>query len=69
MYLTPFGVLYFAFNKQHMVKDETFKQKYGALYDGLKTATSMTLLSNFFFTCRRLLLIIATVTLNDYPSL
>ena len=69
MYLTPLGILYFAFNKQHMVKDKTFELRYGTLYEGLKTERSMHLLSNFFFTMRRLLLIMATVTLNNYPSI
>jgi hypothetical protein len=51
------------------VDDPIFKEKYESLYEGLKTESKMHLLCTFYFTFRRVVLIVVTVFLTDYPGI
>ena len=45
-----------------------FEERFGSLFEGLKTERVMELMSTFFFVARRLIVIIAAIVMQDYPS-
>ncbi|TNV74060.1 hypothetical protein FGO68_gene7129 [Halteria grandinella] len=68
MYSSPILIFVFLVRRQRRVTKRIFKARFGSLYEGLRINCLMSILSNFFFTSRRLLLIIITVFWTEYPA-
>ena len=67
-YLMPIGILYFIFMKRTRVADKDFESRFGSIYEGLKVKRPIHLMCTFFFLIRRLLLVLTTIVLQNYPA-
>lgn len=68
MYSAPLMIFVFLYRRQQRVNRRIFKARFGSLYEGLRVDCLMSILSNFFFTLRRLFLIIITVFFTEHPA-
>ena len=68
MIVTPLFILMFVVFKKERFDDHLFQNKFGSLYEGLKTKHRIHLMCNVYFTLRRLLLIATIVFCSNYPA-
>ena len=67
-YFMPLFIVLFVFFMKSKVSQDIVRARFGSLYEGIRTDSIACLLSNFFFTSRRLVLILVTVNWTDYPA-
>ena len=64
----PFVILFFIFGNHEILEKSFLSRKFGSLWEGINHKKSKwAALYNFFFTFRRLILIIITIYLQDLP--
>ena len=66
MVILPAGLLYLILKKTSDLEHLT--DRFGPLYEGLKTNRSSSLLYNVVFLARRILIVLSAVFLQDYPT-
>jgi hypothetical protein len=68
MYSSPVVIFTFLLRRRKRVDKRLFRARFGTLIEGLKTEQKMHILFNFFFTLRRVLLIVSTVFLSEHQA-
>ena len=64
----PFGLLYFVWRSLGRLEDKDYIDRFGSLFEGLKTKQPIHLLCTFFFVVRRLLLVFVAILLKNHPA-
>ena len=62
----PLGLLYVLTRNSIIYEDHDFERSWGSFYEGIRRLNKLTLMFNFFFMLRRVLLVYAVFWLNDY---